>query len=198
MSAGCGSNDTARARRIGNTQLMRTDKQLSVRGFTLLELIVAVTIVALLLGVGVPSFRALTMNGRLIAHTNEFVTSINMARSAAVRYQRNATVCLSDDFDAAVPVCDAGTDWSNGWIVWVDKDRDADTDAGEILFVHEPLSGTATLTSTVTNQFSYDARGFALVGGDDVTLCDDRTGETGRVVHVNNIGRTSVAAEVCS
>ena len=172
--------------------------QIGYRGFTLLELLVAVTVASLLVTLGVPGFRALTMNSRLIANTNEFVTSINMARSAAVRYQRNAIVCLSSDFDAAVPSCDAGTDWSIGWIVWVDKDRDAATDADEILFVHEPITGSATLASTTTNQFTYDPRGFAIIGGDDLTLCDGRTGETGRVVRVNNIGRTSVAEAPCS
>jgi type IV fimbrial biogenesis protein FimT len=65
-----------------------------IRGFTLLELIVTLTVASVLLSVGIPSFRAVTMNSRMISQTNELVTSIKMARSAAVRYQRNATVCL--------------------------------------------------------------------------------------------------------
>jgi type IV fimbrial biogenesis protein FimT len=168
-----------------------------VSGFTLLELIVTLTVASVLLSVGIPSFRAVTMNSRMIAQTNELVTSIKMARSAAVRYQRNATVCLSTDYDAATPSCAAGTDWSTGWIVWVDKDRDTVTDADEILQVHEPVTGTSTLSSTATNQFSFNARGFALVGGDDLTLCDDRSGETGRLIRVNNTGRTSVVETAC-
>lgn len=168
------------------------------RGFTLLELMMTVTVAALLLTAGVPSLRSVTMNSRLIAHTNEFVTSINLARSGAVRYQRNATVCLSSNYDAPLPTCSAGTDWSNGWIVWVDKDRDAATDSDEILLVHEPLSGSATLTSSSMNRFTYDARGFGRSGADILTLCDGRTGETGRAVRVNNVGRTSVADQGCT
>lgn len=167
-------------------------------GFTLLELIVTLAVAALLLGVGIPGFQSVTKNSRLIANANEFVTAINMARSAAVRYQRNATVCLTSDFDAAVPACDAGTNWSNGWVVWVDKDRDGTADADEVISVHEPLSGTSTLFSTTTNRFTYDARGFAVVAGDDLSLCDDRVGETGRVVSVNAAGRTNVSDGVCT
>jgi len=167
-------------------------------GFTLLELIVTLAVAALLLSVGIPGFQSVTMNSRLIAQTNEFVTAINMARSAAVRYQRNATVCLTSNFDAAVPTCDAGTDWSNGWVVWVDRDRDGSVDAAEVIAVHEPLAGTSTLLSTTTNRFTYDARGFALVAGDDLSLCDGRTGETGRIVSVNAAGRTNVSDGACT
>lgn len=167
-------------------------------GFTLLELIVVLSVATLLLAVGVPNFRTVIMNNRLVADANELVTAINVARSSAVRYQRNATVCLTSDYAAAVPTCDAGTDWSTGWIVWVDKDRDSTTDADEIISVHEPLSGTATLTSGATNQFVYDARGLAVLGGDDITLCDGRTGETGRVIKINGAGRISMAPQVCS
>lgn len=177
---------------------MDVAKRNFTNGFTLLELIVTMAVAALLLSLGVPSFRGVIMDNRLSAQANEFVTSINMARSAAVRYQRNATICVSSNFDATVPSCDAGTDWSNGWIVWVDKDRDAATDANEIISVHEPLSGTTTLISAASNRFTYDARGFAVVGGDDLTLCDDRTAETGRRVRVNNVGRTNVAEAGCS
>lgn len=168
------------------------------KGFTLLELLVTVTVAALLLATGVPGFRAIIMNSRLVGQTNEFVTAINVARSSAVRYQRNATVCLSSDFDAAVPSCDGGTDWSTGWIVWVDRNRDSAPSAGEILSVHEPLSGSLSLMSTAANRFTYDARGFAVVAGDDLTLCDGRAGETGRVISVNDAGRTSVAEAACS
>ena len=168
------------------------------KGFTLLELLVALTVAAVLLGVGVPGFRAITMNSRLIAQTNEFASSVNLARSSAVRYQRNATVCTSSDFSAAVPTCGGGTNWTLGWIVWVDKDRDSATDADEILQVHEPLAGSSVLVSTATGQFTYDARGFGLSGADTLTLCDGRSGETGRVIRVNDVGRTNVDEQVCT
>jgi type IV fimbrial biogenesis protein FimT len=178
--------------------MMYAEKRTIQNGFTLLELLVAITVAALLLGIGVPGFREITMNSRIIAQTNEFVSSVNLARSSAVRYQREATVCMSNDFSAAVPTCGGGTNWALGWIVWVDKDRDSATDADEILQVHEPLAGTSVLTSTTTGQFTYDARGFGLSGADTLTLCDSRTGETGRVIRINDVGRTNVGEQVCT
>jgi len=108
-------------------------------GFSLIELMVTMSMAAIVLSIGVPSFRSVIMDNRLVTQANEFVTSVNLARSAAVRYQRNAMVCTSANYDAAVPSCTASTDWSNGWIVWVDKNRNAATDANEVLAVFAPL-----------------------------------------------------------
>jgi len=167
-------------------------------GFTLLELIVTLAIAAILLSVGVPNFRGVIMDNRLVSQSNQFVTSVKMARSAAVRFQREATVCASDNFDAAVPDCSASTDWSNGWIVWVDKDRDAATDANEIISVFGPLNSASTLSSATATSLAFDARGFATTAGGDFTLCDSRTAETGRLIRVNSVGRTNVSRQGCS
>ncbi len=168
------------------------------KGFTLIELMVTLGIATIVLSFGVPSFQNVIMDNRLITKANQFVTSVNLARSAAVRYQRNATVCASTNYDAAVPTCTASTDWSNGWIVWVDKDRDAVVDAGETLAVFEPLTNSLSFSSLGTAGFTYDARGFSLAGGDDLVLCDTRAAETGRLIRVNAVGRTNVSRQGCT
>jgi len=167
-------------------------------GFTLIELMITLAIAAIVLSVGVPSFRGVIMDNRLVTQANLVVTSVKLARSAAVRYQRTATVCASTNFDDAVPNCSASTDWSTGWIVWVDKDRDAATDANEIISVFGPINAASTLNSTSASPLSYDARGFALTGAADLTLCDNRSAETGRLIRVNATGRTNVSRQGCS
>ena len=96
---------------------MRTSREFRMTrqgGFTLLELMVTIAIAAIVLSVGVPSFRGVIMDNRLVSQANQIVTSIKIARSAAVRFQRNATVCASSNFDATTPSCSASNDWSNG------------------------------------------------------------------------------------
>lgn len=167
-------------------------------GFNLLELLVTLTVASIVISVGIPSFRGVIMDNRMASEANRFMTSVNTARSYAVRYQREATVCATADYNAAVPSCEATTDWSNGWIVWVDKDRDSATDADEIISVHEPLSDSSTFTSAAQSEFTYDGRGFGTGAGDTLTLCDNRTGEMGRVISINNTGRTNVTRAECS
>ncbi len=167
-------------------------------GFTLLELMITLAVASILLSVGVPSFRGMMLDNRLVNEANQFVTAVNLARSAAVRYQRNATVCMTTNYNAAVPTCGGSNNWGRGWIVWVDKDRDGATDANEIIAVHEPIAGSITMVSSAASAFTYNARGFSTTGGDNISLCDDRSSETGRLIKVNNVGRTNVSRQTCS
>ena len=168
------------------------------KGFTLLELMVTLAIASILLSVGVPGFRSVIMDSRLVRDSNHFVASINLARSSAVRFQRSATVCTSANFNAVLPSCSGSSDWSQGWIVWVDKDRDGAIDANEILSVQEPMDSVTTFSATNAALFSYDARGFGSSPADELMMCDDRSGETGRRIRVNAVGRTHVKQQGCS
>ena len=55
------------------------------RGFTLLELMVTVTVLGVLLGLAVPSFTAAMRNNRIVSQNNEFIGALNYARSEAIR-----------------------------------------------------------------------------------------------------------------
>ena len=180
--------------------MMKPDTNTGIRregGFTLIELMVTIGILAIVLSVGVPSYRGIIMDNRMASQANLFATSIKLARSNAVKFQRNGIVCSSANFDAAVPTCAASNDWSTGWIVWVDKDRDSATDANEIISVSGPVHQASELKGSV-NRFTYDGRGFATTAAGNLTLCDNRSGETGRIIKVNATGRTNVSQQGCS
>ena len=102
-------------------------------GFTLLELMVILAIVSITVSLGVPGFRGVILDSRMVSDANQFVSAINLARSSAVRFQRDAVICTSDDYSAATPTCSGDTNWAAGWIVWVDKDRDATVDTDEVI-----------------------------------------------------------------
>ncbi|MBT8092485.1 MAG: GspH/FimT family pseudopilin [Gammaproteobacteria bacterium] len=180
---------------------MKPDRKTGTRregGFTLLELMVTISILGVVLSIGVPSYRGVVMDNRLASQANLFATSIKLARSNAVKYQRSATVCSSSNFDASLPTCSSSADWSNGWIVWVDKDRDAATDANEIISVFGPIHQSSELKSASANRFSFDGRGFGTAAAGELTLCDSRSGETGRVIKVNATGRTNISRQGCT
>jgi type IV fimbrial biogenesis protein FimT len=157
---------------------------------------VTVAVAAILLTVVVPNFNYLIMNNRMIGHVNQFVGDINLARSTAVKYQRNATLCVSTSYASSTPACTGGTDWTVGWIVWVDENANNTLDAGEVIKINEPLSSSTTFTSTTESSFIYDARGF-LIANDDLSVCDNRTAETGRKIVISNTGRTSLEDLAC-
>lgn len=77
-----------------------------VRGFTLTELMITLTVMAILLGIGIPSFRSFVDGQRVKSASYELMTSMAIARSEAVK--RNTSITLAPDT--------AGT-WAAGWTI---------------------------------------------------------------------------------
>lgn len=92
-------------------QFLRTQR---ARGFTLIELVVTIAIAAVLMMVAVPNFVNFQRNSQLTSLTNSLVASIYAARGEAMKTGRNAFV---------VPTAN-GSDWTTGWIVFVDNNGD--------------------------------------------------------------------------
>lgn len=96
------------------------------RGFTLIEALITVTIGAVLLAAGVPTFRDLMERNSVTSHKNNFIGSVNLARSEAMKRGASVVMCRSSDAEtAASPACDgSGTEWKDGWIVFLDRNGD--------------------------------------------------------------------------
>ena len=69
----------------------------SGRGFTLIELVVTLTVAAILLAIAVPSFYDATLGSKLASYANNFVASVSLARSEAIKRNAAVTLCASSD-----------------------------------------------------------------------------------------------------
>ena len=87
-------------------------------GFTVLELIVTMTIAAILLSVGIPSFINTIRTNRLASATNEMVSALMYARSEAVKRNLPVILCRSSNGTSCAASGTGG--WEIGWIVYVD------------------------------------------------------------------------------
>jgi type IV fimbrial biogenesis protein FimT len=85
------------------------------RGFNLIELMVAVAIAAILLGIAVPSFRGTSINTTMVGLNNRLIYALNFARSEAVR--RGVAV--------EVLAVNGNASWSQGWSVIADTAFDS-------------------------------------------------------------------------
>lgn len=160
-------------------------------GFTLIELIVTLTVAAILITLAVPNFREFLLNNRLTSVANEFIAAANLARSEAIKRGRNATVCVSDNSMDAAPTCSGGTDWGDGWLVWVDADGSGVVNGDERLRVGDALDNTGVTFTGTLSQFRYNSTG-AVNNTGTIQVCDDRTGETGRLISVTSTGRIEI------
>ncbi len=122
-------------------------------GFTLVEMMVVVSIAAILISIAVPSYSALIKSNRLSSGTNEFISALLLARSEALKRSTSVSVCASTDQAS----CTSGTDFSKGWLIFTDCDADGSIDTAtatcpdidgdgnkekeEIIKVHDSLNG---------------------------------------------------------
>ena len=133
------------------------------RGFTLLELMLTLAVVGVVIGIGIPSFQEMIKNSRIVSNTNALIGVFNFARFEAIK--RGNTVTLGQRNT---------TTWAGGVVV--------SSATGDELRVSEPLPTANTVVSSNSrSSFVFQASGE--VNNDDVlTICDDRTGETGRQI----------------
>jgi len=89
----------------------------AVRGFTLVEAMVVMSIIAILMAMAVPTFRDFTASRAVSAQISDFAGTLRLARTEAIKRGRAVVVCRSGNPQAATPACDAGSDWRSGWLV---------------------------------------------------------------------------------
>lgn len=90
----------------------------TIAGFSMIELMVTVAVVAILVVAATPSFTAVINNNRLTGSANELVASLQLARSEAVT--RNTPVVLCRSEDSATCVTATNATWA-GWITVVES-----------------------------------------------------------------------------
>jgi type IV fimbrial biogenesis protein FimT len=89
----------------------------AIRGFTLVEAMVVMSIVAILMAVAVPTFRDFTASRAVAAQISDFAGTLRLARTEAIKRGRAVIVCRTSDPQATAPSCDDGSDWRSGWLV---------------------------------------------------------------------------------
>jgi type IV fimbrial biogenesis protein FimT len=162
-------------------------REIRLRGFTLIELLVVLAVAAVLMAVGVPNLRNITLSNRLTANTASLADDIRFSRTEAIKRNATVTVCASSGGTACQDVA-----WSEGWIVVVGTSvltrKEAFTDQlkaiGGTRSVAFAGSGLTTNAMTVT----------VCQGGSSV-------GKQERVLSVSASGRvnvTTTTAGVCA
>ena len=107
-------------------------------GFTLIELMVTITLIVIMMSLAAPSFATFQRNSELTATANTLLSSLSAARSEAMKRDRNVFVVPAD-----------GTNWTSGWIVFVDTDNSMTLDESvDTVLSREPATPSAITAVT--------------------------------------------------
>ena len=161
------------------------------KGFTLPELMLTVMILAILLGIGVPSFKSLMGKQELKSKVSLFTSTLAYARNEAVSRVASVAICGSNGSGS----CSGSSDLSNGWLVFIDKDGNGTFNSGDELLKQGGESGddvSITLASSAT-YILYSALGESSSVRNIHMCASENTPENSRTVTISIVGSTRVS-----
>ncbi len=161
----------------------------SNKGFTLVELIITLTIAGILAGLAAPSMFSFVASNRLASQINELIVDTNFARSEAIKRVTDTGICATTVNGTA---CAVGGNWANGWLVYY---VDPVTAANVTIKTHEPLSGNNTLTAP-SDALVFNKSGFLTTATGNFTLCDSKLHKS-RLLDVRITGRPALTEGTC-
>ena len=132
-----------------------TPRKPASSGFTLMELLIVIAMIAILATLAAPSFNTLRVNQKLASTASDLFASTLQARNEAMRLNRQVTIA---------PM--TGNDWKTGWRVYVDMNVNGSYDSGSdtLVITAPPIEGNYTVTGkdegTPPTGFTFDSRGF--------------------------------------
>lgn len=162
------------------------------RGFTIVELLVALAVAAVMLAMALPAFNGFVAQRDITSRVNDLVLSLNYARSEAARLGGLVSV-------QAIDPSTAGNEWGPGFCVVQGDPGDC---TGTRLrtfdgYADGTFNGTTTLDGVET--FGFNSRGLMTVGAaGTIELCHSNDEiDPGRTITISAIGRASVSELVC-
>ena len=160
-----------------------------VEGFTLADLLVAVGVISLLLGIGVPTFTRTLLDARMTSGTNALVHAVHLAKRSAHSRLEDVVLCASPDGRQ----CSHDGRWHLGWLLFVNTDGDNPPRVGP----NEPTLAASGMfdsgTISANRQFFVFRAATIRSTNGTFTLCDRRGPEYARAVVVSYTGRPRVA-----
>lgn len=155
---------------------------------------IVMVIIAVLLAVGVPSFRDATLGSKLSGYANSLVASVRTARSEAIKRNATVSVCMSTNGTSCAT---AGT-WEQGWIVMCPTSDSLVCDSsgtGTLVITHQQAlpSGFKVTEASSTSTIAFKPMGISSTSYVFTVCRSDPVGTQERVVNVYSTGRTSVS-----
>lgn len=158
---------------------------------------IAIAVLAILIGLALPSFRVAVQNNRITSQANELVTAFHLARSEALKRNRPVVVCASDDGDS----CQGG--WAEGWIIAEDDAAPgaADPALAQVIRVWPAPAGGTSIAGDAVFRFlprgEMDAdMGVSFPATIDMEIPACR-GDQARKLFINRAGRVAVETAPC-
>jgi type IV fimbrial biogenesis protein FimT len=194
-------------------RVIRHARRLKKTGFTLVELMVTLAVLAILAFMATPSIQQFVAKSEMNGLQNDFMLSLNRARTEAVA--RNTCVSICSLASGTTSSCDLGStsiNWEQGWVLFENPTCGSPADSGTydltgtdasgkklaVLQVRQPRNTRYTLQASIERDFlTYNARGQLQSQAASFVLTDSELSSVSphaRKISLSPVGRATVAA----
>ena len=117
------------------------------RGITLIEMMIAIAILAIIIALSAPGFLNLILSNQISGSASDFIDALRRAKTESSARLTTVTVCTRNGDN-----CNANGDWDDGWLVFLNDDGNNTRDTDEtIIYEQEALDQRITFTATDGN-----------------------------------------------
>lgn len=156
---------------------------MSQKGFTLIELMVTLAVLAIVLGIAIPSFNSMLQDSRAASLGSELQGALQFARSEAVKRRQAVLLCRGN---AGGSSCENGTNWVGGWLV--------QQTGGDVIKVWDSAQGLVIIGPNAGVTFRGNGMASASNFSVKPTSC---SGQQKRVIAVSATGTTTLTKAAC-
>lgn len=157
------------------------------RAFTLIELMVTISVLAVVIALAAPSFSTILRENRLAALSTELQGAMQLARSEAVKRRENIRVCRSN---AGQTACTNGTNWAaTGWLIVRPN--------GNVLKVWDAIQGTVVTGPNTGITFRSNGMSSSAATQNWSVTSSSCSGDQKRTISVNITGSATLSKGAC-
>ncbi|HEY8099062.1 MAG TPA: GspH/FimT family pseudopilin [Methylobacter sp.] len=164
-------------------------------GFTLIELMITLAIVAILMVIGIPSYQSLITGSNITTESTSLMGDLQYARSQAIKQGLPVSVCAANTSGGAPYTCSGLSNWAGGWVTYTNNPP-TNTVTNSVLRVQQPLTSSDTMTSTsatALSSVSFNNFGFSTIKG-SVTVSPLSGSVASKTVCVSGVGNVQSVA----
>lgn len=161
------------------------------RGFTLPELLISLSIVAILAAIAVPGFERSVQTQQASSVMQSLQDQLELARHMAISSNRQVVICTANRNASR---CVESRDWSGALLSFIDANHNAQLDAGDKLISSIPLlAEQGQVSSNANGYLSFDPFGNLAGIGKSFRYCPENAStRMARGLSVNAQGRYRV------
>jgi len=173
-----------------NLLLTKKPDQANVNGFTLLELLVSLSIAAILLTIAIPAWHSWVQSSRIQSYSHTLFAQMQMARAAALSGHQDVVFCPSADQQT----CKDTAAWQEGWILFRDEDGDANF-GGQDVLLRVQAGQTQIAISSAASRTRIRFQPSGTTGGSNGTylFCDTSTQVLPVAIILSRTGRARIS-----